>query len=93
MALMMIMTLCLAVYGALEYRIRQTIKQHQETFPDQLARATAKPTARWVFQFFSGIHVLVCDSCREVILNCNANHKKILSMLGQSYISLYSDSV
>jgi len=92
MALMMIMTLCLAVYGALEYRIRQTLNQCQETIPDQLGRATAKPTARWVFQLFSGIHVLVRDGCREVILNCNATHKKILSMLGQSYISLYSDS-
>jgi transposase len=92
MALMMIMTLCLAVYGALEYRIRQTLKEQQQTFPDQLGHPTTKPTARWVFQFFSGIHVLVCDSWREVVLNCNANHKKLLSMLGQSYISLYSNS-
>ena len=33
MALMMIMTLCLAVYGALDHRIRQTLKEHEETFP------------------------------------------------------------
>jgi len=92
MALMMIMTLCLAVYGALEYRVRQALVENQETFPHQHGRPTAKPTARWVFQFFSGIHVLVCDRWREVVLNCNVNHKKLLSMLGQSYISLYSDS-
>jgi transposase len=92
MALMMIMTLCLAVYGALEYRIRQTLKEQQQTFPDQLGHPTTKPTARWVFQFFSGIHVLVCDSWREVVLNCNANHKKLLNVLGQPYILLYSNS-
>jgi len=92
MALMMIMTLCLAVYGALEYRIRQALVENQETFPLQNGRPTAKPTARWVFQFFSGIHVLVYDRSREVVLNCNANHRKLLNMLGQSYISLYADS-
>ena len=68
MALMMIMTLCLLIYGAPEYRIRQSL---QQTFPTQLGTTTAKPSARWVFQFFSGIHVLLIDSCREVILNCN----------------------
>jgi transposase len=29
MALMMIMTPCLLIYGALEYRVRQTLQQHQ----------------------------------------------------------------
>ncbi len=33
MALMMIMTLCLLIYGALEYRIRQTLQEQQQTFP------------------------------------------------------------
>ncbi len=43
MALMMITTLCLLIYGALEYRIRQTLQQHQQTFPTQLGTTTAKP--------------------------------------------------
>lgn len=55
MALMMIMTLCLLIYGALEYRIRQGLQNHQQTFPNQLGAASVKPTARWVFQFFAGI--------------------------------------
>ena len=88
MALMMIMTLCLLVYGALEYRIRQTLQQHQQTFPTQLKTTTAKPTARWVFQFFAGIHVLLIDSWREVILNCNEYHYQLLNLLGERYIQL-----
>jgi transposase len=92
MALMMIMTLCLLVYGALEYRIRQTLQQQQQTFPNQLGAATAKPTARWVFQFFAGIHVLVCDSWREVVLNCNAYHHQLLNLLGERYVLLYANS-
>jgi transposase len=92
MALMMIMTLCLLIYGALEYRIRQTLQQHQQTFPTQLGTTTAKPTARWVFQFFAGIHVLLIDSCREVILNCNEYHYQLLKLLGERYLYLYANS-
>ena len=92
MALMMIMTLCLLVYSALEYRIRQTLQQHQKTFPSQLGTTTAKPTARWVFQFFAGIHVLLIENWQEVILNCNEYHHQLLSLLGERYVRLYANS-
>jgi transposase len=92
MALMMIMTLCLLIYGALEYRIRQSLQQHQQTFPTQLGTTTAKPTTRWVFQFFAGIHVLLIDSCREVILNSNIYHQQLLKLLGERYVRLYANS-
>ena len=92
MALMMVMTLCLLVYGALEYRTRQTLQQHQQTFPTQLGTTTAKPTARWVFQFFAGIHVLLIDSCREIVLNCNVYHQQLLNLLGERYIRIYANS-
>ena len=61
MALMMIMTLCLLVYAALAYRIREALKTQQETFPNQKGRPISNPTARWVFQVFGGIHVLVIE--------------------------------
>ena len=35
MALLMVMTVCLLVYAALQYCIRQALKAHQATFPDQ----------------------------------------------------------
>ncbi len=92
MVLMMIMTLCLLVYAALEYRIRQSLQQHEETFPTQLGTATAKPTARWVFQFFAGIHVLLIDNWREVVLNCNEYHHHLLNLLGERYAHLYAGS-
>ena len=77
MALMMSMTLCLLVYGALEYRIRKTLQQHQQTFTTQLGTTTAKPTARRLFQFFAGIHVLLIDSCREIVLNGNVYRRQL----------------
>lgn len=35
MALMMVMTVCLLVYAALEYRIRQSLDEHEQAFPNQ----------------------------------------------------------
>lgn len=92
MPLMMVMTLCLLVYGALEYRIRQALEQHRQTLPDQRGVPSAKPTARWVFQFFAGIHVLRADCGREFVLNLNPHHSQMLRLLGGRYVRLYAET-
>jgi len=92
MALMMVMTLCLLVYAALEYRIRQTLKEHDKNFPDQKGNGIQNPTARWVFQFFAGIHVLVINQLYEQVLNLNQYQLELLKILGESYERFYSDS-
>lgn len=90
MALMMVMTLCLLVYAALEHRIREALKEFNETFPNQKGKPVANPTARWVFQFFAGIHVLVIEQMRELVLNLNEHHAALLKLLGERYEGLYS---
>jgi transposase len=92
MALMMIMTLCLLVFSALEYRMRQALQQQRQTFPNQLGVGIATPTARWVFQFFRGIYALVVNVVKEVVLGLNIHHLLILNLLGKDYVSLYADS-
>jgi transposase len=92
MALMAVMTLCLMVYAALEHRLRQGLAQHASTFPDQKGKPTERPTARWVFQFFGGIHVLVVASLSEVVLNLNPHHRGLLKLLGERYVALYANS-
>ncbi len=91
-ALMMIMTLCLLVYSALEYRIRQALAAQQAIFPKQHGKPTAKPTARWVFPFFTVTHVLLLSTLQTLILNCNEHHQQLLELLGPRYVALYSDS-
>jgi len=59
MALLMVMTVCLLVYAALEYRIRTALKARQAIFPNQKGQPIQNPTARWVFQYFVGIHLLL----------------------------------
>lgn len=90
MALMMVMTLCLLVYAALEYRIREALKAQCRTFPNQKGKPVGNPTARWVFQFFSGIHLLVVEHVGQFVLNVNEHHIALLQALGQRYVSLYA---
>src|SRR5207245_6216127 len=69
MALLMVMTVCLLVYAALEYRIRTVLKEQEATFPDQKGKRIQHPTARWVFHYVGGIHVLYIPGQGLIMLN------------------------
>lgn len=88
MALLMVMTLCLLVYSALQWRIRQGLKEKGQSYPDQKGNPTQRPTARWVFQSFDGIHVL-CVGQKRVVLNMKERHRTVVSVLGPDYERLY----
>lgn len=91
MALMMVMTLCLLVYAALEHRIRMSLQNADEFFPNQEGKLISNPTVRWVFQFFAGIHVLVVgEDQATLILNMNEHHWLVLRLLGDAYEKFYS---
>jgi transposase len=89
MALLMVMTVCLLVYAALEYRIRQALKEHEATFPDQKGKRIQNPTARWVFHYFVGIHVLYIPGQGLMILNLTNEHWHLLQLLGKRYVWFY----
>jgi len=88
MALLMVMTLCLLVYSALQWRIRQGLTETGQAYPDQKGNPTQRPTARWVFQGFEGIHVLHTGK-QQLILNLEEDHRTVLSVLGSEYERLY----
>ena len=71
MALLMGMTVCLLVYAALEYRIRTGLTDSQATFPSQKRQPVQNPTARWVFQYFGGIHLRCIPGAGAFVLNMN----------------------
>ncbi len=89
MASLMIMTLCLLVYSALEWRIREGLQSRDLAFPDQKGNPTQRPTARWVFERFLGIHVLF-EGQRRLVLNMKDRHRRIISVLGERYAELYA---
>ncbi len=90
MALLMVMTVCLLVYAALEYRIRQALKEHAATFPNQKGQPIQNPTTRWVFQYFGGIHLLSSPGQRPLVLNLHETPEHLLRLLGRSYQAFYS---
>jgi len=90
MALLMVMTVCLLVYAALEYRIRKALKEHDATFPHQTGKPIQNPTARWVFQYFVGIHLLLTPGQWPLVLNLTEEHQHLLRLLGKPYERFYS---
>ena len=94
-ALMMVMTLSLLIYAALEHRIREALQSEGATFQDQKGRATQRPTVRWVFQYFTGIHLLQINEAeytQYLVLNLREVQMSLLRCLGERYVALYADS-
>jgi transposase len=89
-ALLMVMTVCVLVYAALEYRMRNARKTHQTTFPNQKGQPMQNPTARWVFQYFVGIHLLRMPGAEALVLTLNDQHRQLLRVLGRRYEAFYS---
>jgi transposase len=89
MALLMVMTVCLLVYAALEYRIRQVLQAHDATFPNPKGQRVQNPTARWVFHYFVGIHLLSVSGQWPLVLNLTEEHCNLLKFLGKPYMQLY----
>jgi transposase len=87
-ALLFIMTLCLTVYAAIEYKIRQKLVEEDQTVPNQLGKQVKNPTTRWIFACFSGIHVLNTPE-KVMILNLKPLHSKVIGLLGDTFKKYY----
>jgi transposase len=74
----MIMGLCLLVYSIGQRMLRQELNKKKEMIKNQVNKWTNKPTLRWIFQRFQGIHQ-VCINGEEWINNLNEEREKILS--------------
>lgn len=93
MALLMVMTVCLLVYSALEYRIRNTLQENKTNLPDQKGKPTQTPTTRWVFNLFMDVQLLtICGSVvKKVVLNLKPQLYKFLELLGPNYAANYTN--
>lgn len=92
MALLMVMTLCLLVYAALEHRVRSTLAENDATVPDQKGKPTDRPTARWVFELFLDVHLLFITAVgvQVLVMNLKDELKRLLELLGPPYAEAYS---
>jgi transposase len=94
-ALMMVMTLCLLVYNFAQYKIRTSLKDHNDTIPNQLDKQVQNPTLRWIFQLMEGVGIVriwtdkANRQCRELVTNLTKLRQQILYHLGHLVCSMY----
>ena len=93
-ALMMVMTLCLLVYNIAQYRLRELLKEKNETLPNQLGKQVKNPTLRWIFQIMEGVSIVRFYEAgnilkNEVIANLNDLRKKIIELFGNTAMRMY----
>lgn len=94
-ALMMVMTLCLLVYNLGQHRLRETLKEANETLPNQLKKPVQNPTMRWIFQLMEGISIvrIVIDQAqglvKEMLTNFSALRQKIVRLFGETACRMY----
>ena len=94
-ALMMVMTLCLLVYNVAQYKLRQALKQADDTLPNQLGQPTQTPTLRWIFQLMEGIGIIqfidktVLKPIKEIVTNLTALRIKIITYFVEAACKMY----
>ncbi len=95
MGLLMVMGLSLLVYALAEHHLRQQLAESDQSIPDQKGRATQRPTMRWVFQLFEGIHVLRIQTNefrKRTVTNVREVHLQIATLLGEPMLKFYVSS-
>ena len=63
----MLMGLCLLVYSLGQRQLRLSLKEAKTGLKNQLGQLTARPTLRWIFQCFQGIHLVVLQGIKQVV--------------------------
>lgn len=88
-ALLMVMTLCLLVYAAIEHKVRVKLRENGEYFLNQKKKPAQNPTTRWIFFCFLGLHVVYVNGKKREVTNLKERHRIILYCLGPPYQKLY----
>ncbi len=94
-ALMMVMTLCLMIYNFGQYKLREQLKVHETTLPNQLGKEVENPTLKWIFQIMEGIDMVyfynesLTHTIREVVTNLNKLRRKIIALFGKTAAWIY----
>jgi transposase len=93
MALSLIMVLCLLVYRLAEWRLRQALARMQQTVPNQLRQPTTRPTMRWIFECFEGIHRVASGGPggrTTRLYGLTPLHAQVIALLGPAVAQLYT---
>ena len=61
------MGLSLLVYTLGQRQLRANLKQHNTGVKNQLGKITDRPTLRWIFQCFQGIHLVILNGVKQIV--------------------------
>lgn len=89
-ALLMIMTLSLAVFSGLEWKLLKSMKDTGTKLKNQLGKPQDKITMRFVFQQFEGVATVIINDKERYFDNLKEQTIKILQLLGQQYVNTYN---
>ena len=76
----MVMCLCLLVYTITQRHLRKRLKEADATVPSQTGKPTKRPSLKWIFQIFEGVHLLLQkgkSKVKETVLNLNPTKRHI----------------
>ncbi len=80
--LAMLMGLSLLVYTIGQRQLRANLKQNQTGVENQLGKLTDKPTLRWIFQCFQGVHLVVLNEVKQIV-NLTDSRVKTISFFSK----------
>jgi transposase len=89
--MLFLMSLCLLVYNLGQRELRNSLRRAKVGIKNQLGKLTNRPTLRWVFQCFQGIHVLTLNGVNQII-NLTESRHFILNYLPSSCQKYYLPS-
>lgn len=87
-ALLWIMSMALLVYTAMEYKIRQSMKEHSQAIPSIVkGRLEEQPTLMRMLQYIANQHISLIKLLDDTLYICNMSPqlKEILIELGPTW--------
>jgi transposase len=84
----LLMGLCLLVYSLGQRQLRISLKEAKTGLKNQLGKLTERPTLRWIFQCFQGIHLVILQGIKQVV-NLTASRRLTLNFLPASCQNYY----
>ena len=91
-ALMMVMTLCLMVYGVSEYELHQSMQASGSTIRNQANKPTGKPSLKWVYFLFrvaTQLCIAMENHTKKIVTNINQELRSILQHFGPRANAIY----
>jgi transposase len=94
-ALMMVMTLCLMIYGVSEYDLRQALIEKNQTVVSQTQKKTQNPRLLWIYFLFRSVgevHIRIDNHVKKIVANVDYELKSIIGCFGRRAQAIYFNS-